>query len=52
MSLDGPISEKHQYKAAKEFNASIEKGEVTVKHEHDPMPAGETADGPDGDVPF
>ncbi len=59
MSLDGPISEKHQYKAAKEFNASIEKGEVTVKHEHDPVPAeetaesrGETADDSDGDLPF
>ena len=59
MSLDSPISEKHQYKAAKEFNASIEKGEVTVKHEHDPIPAEETAesrketaDDSGGDLPF
>ena len=59
MSLDSPISEKHQYRAAKEFNASIEKGEVTVKHEHDPVPAEETAesrketaDDSGGDLPF
>ena len=46
MSVDGPITDAAQYKAAKEFNASIEKGEVNVKHE-------QSGDNQSGyDIPF
>ena len=46
MSVDGPITDAAQYKAAKEFNASIEKGEVNVKHEQ----SGDNQSG--DDIPF
>ena len=52
MSLDSPISEAHQYKAAKDFNQSIEKGEVTVKHEQEGGATNNAADGSDDDIPF
>ena len=46
MSVDGPITDAAQYKAAKDFNASIEKGEVNVKHEQ----SGDNQSG--DDIPF
>ena len=42
MSLEGPISDANMYKSAKDFNASIEKGEVQVKHTQDGAPSGES----------
>ncbi len=42
MSLEGPISDANMYKSAKDFNASIEKGEVQVKHTQDGASSGES----------
>jgi len=47
MSLNGPISDAGQYNSAKTFNASIEKGEVNVKHQQE---GSDTA--PDDEIPF
>ena len=40
MSLEGPITDANMYKSAKDFNASIEKGEVNVKHTQDGASSG------------
>lgn len=47
MSLDGPITDAGQYNSAKTFNASIEKGEVNVKHQQEG-----TDNVPNDDIPF
>jgi hypothetical protein len=47
MSRVGPVEDMNQYNRAKEFNASIQSGDVVVKHQ-DESAGGDVSD----DVPF
>jgi len=47
MSREGPVQDMALYNRAKDFNASIQSGDVVVKHQDDTV-GGDNSD----DVPF